>query len=93
MHRKSNAPLWPGRPIPLEGETFSSWFSRVAHTNFLNPSDLYAAINPGARLYSLDFERWSDPTVLMRMSEGTDVEKTDLSSLLPAEYQGRVFVT
>lgn len=29
--------LWPGRPAPLPGEAFSSWFARTAAANGLSP--------------------------------------------------------
>ena len=91
MLRMSDAHHWPGRPSPCDGETFSSWFARVAHANFLSPSDLYAAVLPGARLYSVDLDRRSDPDLLNVLSKNTGIPEEQLLTLFLTEFQGRVY--
>jgi len=65
--------FWPGRPPLLEGESFSSWFARVAGANGLRPAELYRIVQPGGDRNPRDLDRYSDVHLLGAMAEKTGI--------------------
>ncbi|MBP2295243.1 TniQ family protein [Azospirillum rugosum] len=74
--------LWPGRPALLEGESFSSWFARVAAGNGLRPADLYRILQPGGDRNPRDLDRYADFHLLSLMADktGASVEALERST-------------
>lgn len=91
MAPKQKLELWPGRPSPKKGESFSSWFTRIAHANALEPKTLYAALFPGARLHSLDIDRWGEENLFEILQAGTGRKRANFTKMTLTAYQGRVY--
>ncbi|TWA66681.1 TniQ protein [Azospirillum baldaniorum] len=74
--------FWPGRPTHLEGESFSSWFTRVAAANGLRPAELYRIVQPGGDRNPRDLDRYADIHLLSMMSDktGTSAEALEHST-------------
>jgi len=82
--------LWPGRPRPLQDETFSSWFARVAIANGLLPQELFRAALPGAHLHSRDLDRLACPQLIATMAENTGIELDRVHDLTLRTWLGRL---
>lgn len=83
--------LWPGRPVLLPGEAFSSWFARTAAANGLSPVKLYGAALPGAYRYTRDLDRYIEPHLLDSLAERTGVSKQRLLGATLARWAGKIF--
>lgn len=70
--------LWPYRPRMEPGESFSSWFSRLALSNGLTPRELYRIALPGARMYRCDLDRAAPEVLLANLAERTGMNMTSL---------------
>lgn len=66
-----NFSKWPCRPILMPGESFSSWFSRLALANGVSPSELYRVALPGGRMYRGDLDRIAPENLLQNLSDKT----------------------
>jgi hypothetical protein len=83
--------LWPGRPAPLPGETFSSWFSRLARCNALEPASLYRVALSGAYLHRRDLDRFACDQLIANLASHTGFDERSLFRLMLARWQGYVF--
>jgi hypothetical protein len=72
---------WSGRPVPLEDESLSSWFRRLASANGLTPDELYSILLPGGRLYSYDLDRFACPSLFDALEEVTEISKVRLQKM------------
>lgn len=70
--------LWPFRPRPVDDETFSSWFSRLAWANGLEPGELYRVALPGGRMHRADLDRFACDDLIAGLSTHTGVQQDDL---------------
>lgn len=68
--------LWPRRPPPMQGESFSSWFARLALANAVTPSELFRIALPGARLFRADLDRTRPKELVETLCRRTDVPET-----------------
>ena len=91
MNAGRPAPLWPGRPRPLPGETFSSWFARVAATNGLLPDELYEVVTLGSRLHSRDLDRLATADLLEGLSARTGIKVAILADATLARWAGHIY--
>ena len=83
--------FWPGHPALLEGESFSSWFARVAATNGLRPADLYRILQPGGDRNPRDLDRYSDVHLLSMMAGKTGVSVEILKRSTFHRWSGLAF--
>ncbi|HYH36849.1 MAG TPA: TniQ family protein [Azospirillum sp.] len=83
--------LWPGRPPLLEGESFSSWFARVAGANGLRPTELYRILQPGGDRNPRDLDRYGDIHLLGTMAEKTGVSMPALEQSTFRRWAGWAF--
>lgn len=83
--------LWPGRPPLLEGESFSSWFARVAAANGLRPVELYRIVQPGGGFYPRDLDRYGDIHMLGVMADKTGVSREALEQSTFRRWAGWAF--
>jgi hypothetical protein len=87
----NSSELWPFRPRPLEDESFSSWFSRLAWENGLLPPELYRIALPGAQMYRLDLDRFASADLISEVSRRTAVSVDDLQRRTLRNWCGRIF--
>ena len=59
------------------GESFSSWFSRLALSNDLTPRELYRIALPGP-MYRCDLDRAAPDVLLANLAERTGMNMTGL---------------
>lgn len=83
--------LWPGRPPLMEGESFSSWFARVAAANGLRPAELYRIVQPGGGLSPRDLDRHGDIHLLGAMADKTGVSREELEQSTFHRWAGWAF--
>lgn len=83
--------FWPGRPTLLEGESFSSWFARVAAANGLRPGELYRIVLPGGGLNPRDLDRYCDIHLLGAMAEKTSISMQALEQSTFRRWAGWAF--
>lgn len=81
---------WPFRPRPVEDETFSSWFSRLAWSNGLTPSELYRIALPGARMHRLDLDRHACEDLIAALASKTGFDTNDLERRTFRRWIGRL---
>lgn len=81
--------MWPVRPAPMEGETFSSWFTRLAAGNGLRPKELYSLCVPGGSLSDLD--RHADQVLLHVLAEHTGIASEHIQACTFRALAGRAF--
>lgn len=93
MNAGRPAPLWPGRPRPLPGETFSSWFSRTAWSNGLTPAELYGVATNGAQIHSRDLDRLAERPLLVRLSAATGISADILADAMVTRWAGHLYDT
>lgn len=91
MNAGRPAPLWPGRPRPLPGETFSSWFARVAASNGLTPAELHEVATLGTYLHSRDLDRLDDHDLLARLSSATGIKVAILADATLGRWAERIY--
>ncbi|BAE51711.1 TniQ family protein [Paramagnetospirillum magneticum] len=84
-------PLWPGRPRPLPGETFSSWFSRTAWSNGLTPAELYGVATNGAQIHSRDLDRLAERPLRVRLSAATGISADILADAMVTRWGGHLY--
>lgn len=84
-------PLWPGRPRPLPGETFSSWFSRTAWSNGLTPAELYGVATNGAQIHSRDLDRLAERPLLIRLAMATGISADILADAMVTRWAGHLY--
>lgn len=78
------------RPLPLEGESFSSWFRRLAAANGLSARHLYRALMPGAQLFTYDLDRHACPSLVSALTSETGVEEASLLDLKLQRWDGTI---
>ncbi|MFC1672745.1 TniQ family protein [Pseudomonadota bacterium] len=83
--------LWPYRPRPIQDESFSSWFCRIAWANGLSAAELYAVAFPGARMFRLDLDRFAGDALIENLSAHTGIPPSDLRSRTFRHWAERVF--
>ncbi|NVJ93310.1 MAG: TniQ family protein [Methylocystaceae bacterium] len=83
--------LWPGRPLPYHDEIFSSWFTRVAHSNGLSSAELYSVCVPDSRLFHIDLDRFPNDSLIEALAQHTGVSYKKIKSLTLSVYHGNVF--
>lgn len=82
---------WPFRPRPTEGESFASWFSRVAWSNGLGAAELYPIALPGARMHRIDLDRFACDELIQNLSARTGVPASDLWPRTFHAWEGTLF--
>ena len=87
----ANTHVWPARPRPLDGESLSSWFIRLAAGNGLTAKELYRAALPGSYLYGRDLDRLACHDLLAELSRRTGVPLEDVRKLGFGRWCGSVF--
>lgn len=81
---------WFGHPRPIEGETFSSWFRRVAEANALPARDLYRAALPGSQLYTYDLDRHACGELLWMLSRHTGISEEAMRELMVDRWRSTI---
>lgn len=81
---------WLGCPPPLEDETLSSWFRRVATENGLNARELYRAAMPGGHLFSYDLDRTACISLTAALSVHTLLSQERITQMTLNRWNGIV---
>ncbi|MFC7333150.1 TniQ family protein [Rhodocista pekingensis] len=87
----SGSRLWPGRPAPLQGESFSSWFVRVAGANGHRPRELYRVCMPAGDRSPPDLDRHADPLLIRDLAEATGIPVGSISGGTFDQFAGMAF--
>jgi len=83
--------FWPGRPALIAGESFTSWFIRVAAANGHRPRDLYRACLPAGDRAAPDLDRHADAMLIQTLADGTGVEPSALRAATFDRWAGWAF--
>jgi len=83
--------LWPGRPSPYSDEIFSSWFTRVAHSNGLSPTELHSVCVPGSHIFHVDIDRFPNSLLIEALAQNTGFLRAKIEPLTLSRYHGIVF--
>jgi len=82
--------LWPFRPLPLEGESLFSWFTRVAHENYLTTVQLQRCLLEGSIPAPRDLDRFACDELINNLSCHTGVAVEHIRSMYYGRWKGRM---
>jgi hypothetical protein len=72
--------LWPARVPLAAGESFASWFCRLAWSHGLTAGELYGVALPGGRMFRFDLDRLADRQLIAGLSVGTGIAADEIES-------------
>jgi len=91
MNAGRPTPLWPGRPRPLPGETFSSWSARTAAANGLTSAELDDVATLGAHLHGRDLDRLAERSLLVKLAATTGIPIEILADTMLTRWAGHLY--